>query len=76
VAGGPEEDALRIRIDWCRCRGHGVCAELLGEVIVPDEWGYPLVRGPVPPELAGTARRAVSFCPALALSLVRGPVPR
>ena len=29
------------------CTGHGVCAELLPELISLDEWGYPIV-GPAP----------------------------
>jgi len=52
------------------CSGHGVCAELLPELISLDEWGYPLVDdAPVPPALDGQARRAVRDCPALALLL-------
>ena len=54
------------------CTGHGVCAELLPELISVDEWGYPIVdRGPVPPQLTREARRAVAACPALALKLIR-----
>jgi ferredoxin len=53
------------------CSGHGVCAELLPELISLDEWGYPLIDGrPVPPGLARQARRAVTDCPALALLLI------
>jgi len=54
------------------CTGHGVCAELLPELIHVDEWGYPIVDPrPVPPELVREARRAVAACPALALKLMR-----
>ena len=54
------------------CAGHGVCAELLPELISVDEWGYPIVDPrPVPPELVREARRAVAACPALALKLTR-----
>ena len=54
------------------CAGHGVCAELLPELIWLDEWGYPVVdRRPVPPQLDREARRAVAACPALALKLTR-----
>jgi NADH:ubiquinone oxidoreductase subunit F (NADH-binding) len=43
---------------------------------VEDDWGYPVARDgaaepPVPPHLAGAARRAVDRCPALALNLIR-----
>ena len=52
------------------CTGHGMCAELLPELISPDEWGYPLISGaPVPLHLLKQAKRAVTDCPALALRL-------
>ena len=54
------------------CTGHGVCAELLPELIWLDEWGYPIVDPrPVPPQLDREARRTVAACPALALKLMR-----
>lgn len=50
------------------CAGHGVCAELLPELITLDPWGYPLLAdSPVPAGLAEHARRAVAACPTLAL---------
>jgi ferredoxin len=63
--------------DWLRvnpiaCEAHGVCAELLPELITLDPWGYPILApGPVPPQLLGHARRAVAACPTLALLLNR-----
>ena len=64
--------AASLRVDPIACAGHGVCAELLPELITLDEWGYPVLADrPVPRELARMARRAVTDCPALALSLVR-----
>ena len=52
------------------CTGHGLCAELLPELITLDEWGYPLLPArPVPRRLERQARRAVTDCPALALAL-------
>jgi ferredoxin len=75
---------MSISIDRTRCSGHGLCAELLPELIRLDDWGYPIVQpGPVP-EHPGTrgprgavdvtahARRAVAACPALALRLRAG----
>jgi ferredoxin len=57
-------------VNWIACSGHGICAELLPEMITLDDWGYPIIdRGPVPPELEGHARRAVAACPTLALLL-------
>jgi ferredoxin len=61
-----------LRVNPIQCTGHGVCAELLPELIAVDEWGYPIVDSrPVPPALDRDARRAVAACPALALRLVR-----
>ena len=61
-----------LRVNPVNCTGHGVCAELLPELVTLDEWGYPMVAaGPVPPALDLEARRAVAACPALALKLVR-----
>jgi ferredoxin len=63
---------LHISIDRIRCDGHGLCAELLPELIRLDDWGYPIIApGPVPEVLLPLARRAVESCPVLALSLVR-----
>jgi ferredoxin len=68
---------LELLIDRTACTGHGVCAELLPEVLDLDEWGYPLVpTGPVPARLEQHARRAVTACPALALRLAKVPVSR
>jgi ferredoxin len=61
--------------DPTACVGHGLCADLLPELIELDEWGYPiLLAGNVPQWLIRHARRAVSACPTLALRL--RPVPR
>jgi ferredoxin len=64
----------RLRVNPIACSGHGVCAELLPELITLDEWGYPLVAdgGLISASLARITRRAVADCPALALSLVPG----
>jgi ferredoxin len=64
----------RLRVDWPACKAHGVCAELVPEVISLDEWGYPLISGSVVPRsVLGHAQRAVTACPTLALSLVDAP---
>jgi ferredoxin len=68
--------AETLRVNPIACTGHGVCAELLPELIAVDEWGYPLVDpGPVPAKLERDAKRAVSACPALALRLARVEEP-
>ncbi len=61
-----------LRVNPIACTGHGVCAELLPELIELDEWGYPIVHGDeLPPSLERDARKAVAACPALALKLAR-----
>ncbi|HZU57709.1 MAG TPA: ferredoxin [Actinocrinis sp.] len=60
----------RLRLDPTKCSGHGLCAELLGEHIALDEWGYPIIaERDIPAPLLADARRAVTDCPALALRL-------
>jgi ferredoxin len=62
---------MRIEVDPIACDAHGLCVELLPELITLDEWGYPLIEpGEIPPELESLARRAASACPTLALALV------
>jgi ferredoxin len=58
----------RLRINPIACAGHGLCAELLPEIIELDPWGYPiLLSAAVPPALVEHARRAAAACPTLAL---------
>ncbi len=65
---------LGLQVNPVACDAHGLCIELLPELIVADPWGYPILRpGPVPAELLPLARRAVSACPTLALMLTRRP---
>ena len=52
------------------CVGHGLCAELLPELITLDDWGFPIIDPrPIPPELIEHAERAIAACPTLALLL-------
>jgi ferredoxin len=61
-----------LRVNPIACDGHGLCAELLPELIQLDDWGYPIVDArPVPKGLRSHARRAVDACPTLALALAR-----
>lgn len=62
---------LVLRVDWPECRARGLCAEVVPELIVLDEWGYPMVQGPVDARLAARAREAVTACPRRALHLRR-----
>lgn len=58
----------RLEVDPIACAAHGLCAELLPELISLDDWGYPIVSGEeVPPQLAALAKRAADACPTLAL---------
>jgi ferredoxin len=64
--------AESLRVNPINCTGHGVCAELLPELIHLDEWGYPIIDpNPIPSALDLEARRAVAACPALALKRER-----
>lgn len=71
-----------MRVDPLLCDAYGYCAELLPEVIILDEWGYPVIDpGPLPEAMLADARRAASACPMLALRLeaaagVTSPVRR
>jgi ferredoxin len=61
---------MRIRVNPITCEAHGLCAELLPELIRRDDWGYPIIeQDQVPPELDALARKAESACPTLALLL-------
>lgn len=66
-----ESDETVLRVDWPQCRARGLCAEVLPERIVLDEWGYPVVLGAVPADERALAREAVTACPRRALRLVR-----
>lgn len=68
---------MRVAVDPIACEAHGLCAELLPEVVELDEWGYPVIAdGELPASLERLARRAVSVCPTLALRLQAGAPAR
>jgi ferredoxin len=59
---------MKLRVNPIACAGHGVCAELLPEIIELDPWGYPILTSrEVPTGLAEHAKRAAAACPTLAL---------
>ncbi len=61
---------MRLEIDWTRCDGHGLCAQLLPERITLDEHGFPVLpERRIDEDLLPHARRAVTLCPRLALRL-------
>ncbi|HYB86304.1 MAG TPA: ferredoxin [Streptosporangiaceae bacterium] len=58
----------RLRVNPITCTGHGLCAELLPEIIELDPWGYPILSSSaVPIGVVDHAKRAVDACPTLAL---------
>jgi ferredoxin len=62
--------SAHLRVNPIMCEAHGLCAELLPELIRLDDWGYPILElAEVPADLLGLARRAADACPTLALIL-------
>jgi ferredoxin len=66
-----------LHVDWTRCRGRGLCTELLAERLGRDDQGYPIARDggptrdlPLRPEELAAARDAVAMCPLQALRIV------
>lgn len=61
---------MQIRVNPITCEGHGVCAELLPELVTLDDWGLPVIeKKEVPTHLESLARKARDLCPALAFLL-------
>ena len=62
-------DHAKLKIDWIACNGYGVCEAAAPDLIVLDDWGYPILPdGAIPRELHGQAKRAINDCPMVALS--------
>jgi ferredoxin len=62
----------KLSIDFAACDGHGLCADLLPELVSLDEWGFPVLHhASVGSRLLPHARRAAAACPVLALHLAR-----
>ena len=62
----------QLQVDRIRCDGHGLCAELLPEIVTLDDWGFPMLKtGAIPARLAEHAQQAVDACPVLALRLAK-----
>lgn len=60
----------RLRVDWPACRAHGLCHELLPDLVRLDEWGYPVVAPEIASERLAEARAAARACPRMALRVV------
>jgi ferredoxin len=67
---------MKIVVDPTRCDAFGFCAELLGEVITLDEWGFPIVAREISDGLRAAAEEAARSCPRRALRLAAKPAPR
>ncbi len=68
--------ASNLRVNPITCQGHGLCAELLPELIRLDDWGYPIVeQEAIPERMLPLAKRAANACPTLALLLRAAPSP-
>lgn len=60
----------RLRVDWIRCDGYGLCGDLAPDLVELDEWRYPILRDvPIRGALLDDARRAADCCPMRALIL-------
>lgn len=60
----------RLRVDWPSCRAHGLCHELLPDLIRLDEWGFPIMVAQIEDDRLAEARAAARACPRLALHVV------
>lgn len=69
-----------LHIDWTRCDGRGLCAEILERALGRDDWGYPVVLRGDPAQRTdlqlradevADAEEAVALCPVAALRLTR-----
>ncbi len=66
----------QLQLDPIACDGYGHCAELAGEIISLDEWGYPIIEpGPINPRFLEVAEMAAAQCPRKALTLVAVDTP-
>lgn len=62
--------AERLRVDWIRCEGYGVCGDLMPDVIALDDWRYPIIpKATIDRSRIHEAQRAVDCCPMKALKL-------
>jgi ferredoxin len=60
--------SYRLRVNPIACTAHGLCAELLPEIIQLDPCGYPILLSPtIPGSVMDHAQRTADARPALAL---------
>jgi len=65
----------RLRVNPVACDAFGYCAELVPEIVLRDEWGYPIIGDSIPSHLFALAQRAVRECPRRALFIESIPSP-
>lgn len=62
----------RLKVDWIKCDGYGLCGDFVPDVIGLDEWRYPILPdGPIDPARLHEIQRAMDCCPMRALTLER-----
>ena len=67
----------RLRIDWIKCDGYGLCGDLVPDVIGLDDWRYPIVpAGPIDEARIHDVQRAIDCCPMAALRFERTKAER
>ncbi|PRH77764.1 oxidoreductase [Streptomyces solincola] len=67
----------KLAVDWTLCKGHGLCADIVPELMRMGRDGYPvLADASVPMHLRDRAQLAVRRCPELALRLEAAPQER
>ncbi|MFD3514523.1 ferredoxin [Streptomyces sp. NPDC058657] len=77
ASGASVTGGEKLAVDWTLCQGHGLCADVVPELVRLDNDGYPvLADAAVPPHLRARAQRAVRRCPALALRVEAAPAER
>lgn len=61
---------MKVRVDYTKCTGHGVCESLVPSMFELDDQGNLTLRSEVvPDELRDQVRSAVERCPTEALSV-------
>ncbi|WP_282793969.1 NADH-quinone oxidoreductase subunit NuoF family protein [Streptomyces sp. CC224B] len=64
----------KLAVDWTLCQGHGLCADIVPELIQLGPDGFPsAAEAAVPRYSEARAQRAVRRCPALALRVEEDP---
>ncbi len=65
----------RLKVDWIKCDGYGLCGDFVPDIIGLDEWRYPILpEGPLDGGRMHEIQRAMDCCPMRALTLVRADV--